>query len=278
MQGRQYITDAQADEMQRILGQEPILVEGDFDGTNAELDRKNPMDVTMNPTSREAFRLLGGMKRDKVHAGILTGRDIPTVQRLVGLPGLLYTGYHGMGRATAFPASLSDVTFVPEARPYLERTSRLLERAKAVLPKKIFLEPKEISLALNIGSCQDKKAAVEEIERKLRAFAEELGFRWTHDVTTVEFLPKVDHNKGTALLDAVKSTGAKYVVFSGDSMTDLPALLAIKRLRKQGIGGIGVVARREDTRPELLEAADILVPGVSGMAAFMMELVKVLRP
>lgn len=273
----QYITDTQVGEMRAVLVQGGIIeVLSDLDGTTCELNRKNPFAVSMNPTARDAFAHLSWMPQ--VEAGILTGRDIAFAQKLVGQPGLLYIGHHGQGQTRQYPARLDDVTFVPEVVAYKEKTQRLLAQAKEVLPRWVILEPKGISLALNVGGCSNPGGTVQEIERELRSFAEGLGFKWTHDITTVEFLPDVpERDKGAALLDAVGSSGAQYTVFGGDSMTDMSALLAIKRLHEQSIGGIGVVAEREDTRPELLAAADLRVPGVPGMATFLAELVEVLR-
>ncbi|GHO76956.1 trehalose-phosphatase [Ktedonobacter sp. SOSP1-85] len=274
----QHITADQASTMQRLLGRQPIVAMSDFDGTVCEL-RQDPATVAINPKAREAFRLLAGARWAKIQPGILTGRDIPTVQKLVGLPGLLYIGNHGHGKTAKFPAKPGDVDFVPEVRSYFGKTQDLLAKARQVLPASVVLEPKGVSLALNVGGCTNPEDTVQEIEHDLRSFAEALGFRWTYDVTTVEFLPDVpERDKGTALLDTVESTGARYVVFCGDSLTDLSALRAVQQLRKRGIDGIGVVAERADTRPELLAAADLRVPGVPGVADFLMEFVRVLWP
>jgi len=279
-----YFTDAQIAEMQRNTANGgTTLVLSDFDGTQCELDDKNPDNVAIDPRCQQAMRVLPRLPL--VKAGFLSGRDIPALQELVGINGLIYVGYHGLGRADKFPARLSDVTFVPEARPFIEQNRILGQRVGQVLStlglsESVIIEDKVVSLAINIGGVGTKaiqKKVAADIERGLRSFAEQRGYRYTYDLTTIEFRPNVPRNKGTGLIEVVRSVGASFVVYFGDSGTDLDALTAIGWLRDQGIGGIGVVAERDNTDQKLLAAADLRVPGIPGVRDCLVDLTTKLR-
>jgi trehalose 6-phosphate phosphatase len=75
-------------------------------------------------------------------------------------------------------------------------------------------------------------------------------------------LPGFD--KGTALRRLVERDSPRVVVFAGDDRGDLPGMLAVRDLRRQGLIAFAVGAGAAEV-PELAAAADVLVDGPAGM-------------
>jgi trehalose 6-phosphate phosphatase len=89
----------------------------------------------------------------------------------------------------------------------------------------------------------------------------------------VEVLAPLTINKGQALRRYVAEQKLSGVLFAGDDLTDLDAMLETERLRQEGFNARSIVVQHPDTRPELLKHADSAVQGVEEMALLLAEIV-----
>ena len=93
----------------------------------------------------------------------------------------------------------------------------------------------------------------------------------------VEIRPPLAINKGMGLRQFARRNELRSLIFAGDDLTDLDAILEIPELRQQGLAALAIAARHPDTPPELLRHADIAVDGVPGMVALLRDIVETLE-
>jgi trehalose 6-phosphate phosphatase len=61
-------------------------------------------------------------------------------------------------------------------------------------------------------------------------------------------------------------------LFAGDDLADLEAFAALDELRGEGVVAVKVAVRGAEEWPELLGAADLVVPGPPGLVGLLREL------
>jgi trehalose 6-phosphate phosphatase len=78
-------------------------------------------------------------------------------------------------------------------------------------------------------------------------------------------------DKGVALTDHVRRTGAESVLYAGDDLGDLPAFAAVDELRADGVPGLLVCSGSTEVT-ELAERADMVVDGPAGVVDLLRSL------
>jgi trehalose 6-phosphate phosphatase len=79
----------------------------------------------------------------------------------------------------------------------------------------------------------------------------------------------VELSKSTVVLDRARSTGAASALFVGDDTVDLPAFDALDELAREGVTTLRVAVRSDESPEALLERADVVVDGPSGVVEFL---------
>jgi trehalose 6-phosphate phosphatase len=78
-------------------------------------------------------------------------------------------------------------------------------------------------------------------------------------------------DKGVALSEYVRETGAESVMYAGDDLGDLPAFSAVDKLRSDGVPGL-LVCSGSDEVTELAKRADLVVDGPQGVVQLLRSL------
>ncbi|MCQ0023292.1 trehalose-phosphatase, partial [Streptomyces somaliensis DSM 40738] len=78
-------------------------------------------------------------------------------------------------------------------------------------------------------------------------------------------------DKGRALLEHVRETGAQAVVYAGDDLGDLPAFAAVEELRAAGVPGLLVCSGSDEVRA-LAARADLVLDGPAEVVALLAAL------
>jgi trehalose 6-phosphate phosphatase len=78
-------------------------------------------------------------------------------------------------------------------------------------------------------------------------------------------------DKGVALTEYVRATGAGTVLYAGDDLGDLPAFAAVERLRAEGVAGLLVCSGSAEVT-ELADRADLVVDGPEGVVRLLRAL------
>jgi trehalose-phosphatase len=179
---------------------------------------------------------------------IVSGRDLPQLQQLVGLPTLAYAGDHGL--------DLLDADGQRHTLPELAELLPLIDKAQAWLRQQlqgidgILLERKRYSVAVHYRLVA--AADLPRVQAVLAAAeAAAAPLRVQPGKKVLEFLPAIGWHKGRAvewLLQQLDPAAVRYPIYAGDDLTDEDAFRPL-----QGVG-LGVLVRDAD-RPTAAHCA-----------------------
>lgn len=234
----------------------------DYDGTLTPIvDR--PQDAVISERMREAVSCLA----ERCTVCVVSGRDRPEVQRLMGIHDLVVAGSHGFDiwspeRGTIEHSAASGF------EDLLARVTARLEEALGPVDGAV-IEPKRASVAAHyrlVGPAQ--RAEVEQVvDRVLAEHPEEL--KVTPGKMVWEIQPKLEWDKGRAVLHLLAvldlDTDDVVPIYLGDDLTDEHAFEA---LAGRGIGIF--VGRPED--PEVANrttAADFRLDSIEEVERFL---------
>ncbi len=192
-------------------------------------------DGTLTPiVSRPELAVISSQMQDivkklsqKYTTAIVSGRMREDVEKLVGIPGLIYAGSHG------FDIKGPQVSMV---EPQAEKTISLISQIIEILKKKlsdsegIIIEEKKFSVAVHYRLAEEKevprvKTLVQEI------IQENKSLRLMKGKKVFEILPAIDWNKGKAVkwvMSALEINWEDFsVVYIGDDITDEDAFRVV---------------------------------------------------
>jgi len=245
-----------------LLDAQPLALATDFDGTLSTIT-PTPQMARIHPGCRDGLVKLSDELGLVV---VLSGRQVEEVRQLVGLPGVVYIGNHGLERWEKNKKYVE-----PRAFQYASAIRNILGRARQELklPGLLF-EEKGITASIHYRSAQDPVAARKRIASLLRDLAREPGLKVLEGRRVVELRPPLDLNKGTALLDLLRKYDVRGVIYAGDDKTDLDAFRAIHRWgiqEERRALAVGVIS--PEMPHGLMEDSDLVVEGVKGVAEFL---------
>lgn len=200
----------------------PVSVFLDYDGTLVPIRRKPELAVLPSKRRAELARLA---RRTLV--GIVSGRPLAEIRRLVGVPGISYIGNHGMeihagGRSWVHPEAKRRAGAVA-------RAAAAVERRTAGYPG-VFVERKGLTASVHYrlaaaGFRGPVRAIVaDEVRRGRGALA------LTRGKMVLEIRPDVEWDKGRGVLKLMDLTGCPrwcFPVYVGDDRTDEDAFRAL---------------------------------------------------
>jgi trehalose 6-phosphate phosphatase len=246
---------------EQLAGRQPAVFL-DYDGTlTPVVDR--PEDAVISESMRDAVRGLAG----RCTVCVVSGRDRPVVQSLMGVDDLVVAGSHGFdiwspeGGAIEHQAAAGSEGLLDRV------TARLRDELDSI--EGTLIEPKKASVAVHyrLVSDQERPAVEAVVERLLADNAEEL--KVTPGKMVYELQPKLDWDKGKAvlyLLDALDLDRDDAVPFYvGDDITDEHAFEALSGR------GIGIFVGRADD-PEVggrTTAADFVLDSTEEVERFL---------
>jgi trehalose 6-phosphate phosphatase len=229
----------------------------DLDGTLAPI-RPRPEDVVLSPDVRRAVAELRGRAQ---LVGLVSGRALEDLERIVGLPGCAYAGNHGL--EIRRPDGRREV--VAEVRPFIACIAEFAARwgPEQLDPYGVRLENKGVTLSFHYRTAPDARRAQDFLDREVAPAARAAGLRVTQGRKVVEVRPPVAVNKGTAVRELVAGSGCRAAAYLGDDVTDLDAWAALRAMARDGAVDFAVaVAVVDDETPQAVAAAaDVALPG-----------------
>ncbi|TVR98708.1 MAG: trehalose-phosphatase [Rhodospirillales bacterium] len=251
----------------RLAGKRPAVFL-DYDGTLTPIVER-PEDAVISERMRESVRELAA----RCPVCVVSGRDRPVVQELMGLDNLIVAGSHGFDiwspDAGTIEHEASDGTF-----------GELLETVKARLHEVMdpidgaLVEPKKASVAAHyrLVSEAEREKIKQVVDEILAAHPEKLKI--TPGKMVYEIQPKIDWHKGKAvlyLMDALDLNRDDVIpLYVGDDVTDEDAFRALDGR------GLGIFVGRADD-PEVGErttSADFILNTVEEVATFLDSLAR----
>ncbi len=265
-------TPAGRDGLAAILARPSRTLVGlDFDGTLAPIV-ENPDDARAHPDTLAALTALA----PKVAAvAVVTGRPAEVAVRnggfadVPGLEHLTVLGHYGAERWDARTGALT----APPPHPGVAAVRAELPEILRVAGDRpgIWVEEKGgRAVAVHTRRADDPQAAFEELRAPLGDLAARHGLIVEPGRMVLELRPS-GMDKGVALLDHVRETGAGSVLYAGDDLGDLPAFAAVEKLRADGVPGLLVCSGSTEVT-ELAERADLVVDGPAGVVGLLREL------
>jgi trehalose 6-phosphate phosphatase len=216
----------------------PVALFLDYDGTLVGI-RRRPELARLRSDRRAVLVRLARL----AEVIIVSGRPLEEVRRLVGIPGLVYVGNHGLeiagdGRVWVHPLAARRVSAVTRATVAL--------RARTLGMPGILVEDKGLTASVHYRAAKRRlhkpilAIAEDEIRRSRGALVLRQG------KMVLEIRPRLDWDKGQSVLRLLRaprrrSRGA-WPIYIGDDLTDEDAFRAL------GDRGLTVhVGRRADT-------------------------------
>ena len=215
------------------LNEKPLAVFLDYDGTLTEIV-PTPDQAVLPDSARDILRCLAGLSL----TGIISGRDLEDVRRLVQVEGLIFAGSHGFdlfipgqGRLEPHPLPSSLDGAEEELRAWVRDIPGIL------------LERKRYSLAVHSRQATREDASqVQDLVHKLMGSYPHLQFFSGKEV--IEIQPDVQWDKGRALLHILDLLPGRprpaFPVYVGDDTTDETAFTAVAGM------GLGICVGTED--------------------------------
>ena len=247
------------DALEDALHARPFGLITDVDGVLAEI-APTAESARVDPACR---RFLAELVQRLELVAVVSGRSLEVVRDLVGVPGLVYVGNHGLefwrnGR----------VELHPGAEAYRDSTARLMARFAPILaPRGVTLEDKTVGIVFHYTQSQDPPAARNAV---LHAIEQEAAARPFHLVETrrvVELRPPLDATKGTAVTALARQYGLRGVLYMGDDFPDVDAFRAVRKLaNEERVKGLAILVDNPEVTAEVRSQADYTLSGVPEVA------------
>jgi trehalose 6-phosphate phosphatase len=245
----------------RLAGRRPALFL-DYDGTLTPIvDR--PEDARISPAMRRTVADLA----ERLPVCVVSGRDRPMVQELMGLNNLIVAGSHGFDIWSPDGGTIEREEGADFSVLLVEVTDQLRQELAEV--EGSLIEPKKASVAVHyrLVAPDQRPQIAALVQDILAAHPEQL--KVTPGKMVYEIQPNLDWDKGKAviyLLEALNLDGDDVLpLYLGDDITDEDAFRALKDR------GIGVFVGQLDD-PETADrrtAADFILYTVDEVEAFL---------
>lgn len=240
---------------------EKAVIALDFDGTLADIV-PDPEQARAHPGAVEA---LAALAPRVASVAVITGRPAGVAVRyggfagVAGLDHLVVLGHYGAERWDAVSGTVHAPAPHPGVTAVRAELPGVLDRFDSW--HGTWIEEKGQALAVHTRRAADPQAAFDALRGPLGELAARHGLIVEPGRLVLELRPP-GMDKGVALTEYVRETGAESVLYAGDDLGDLAAYAAVEKLRtgSPGVAGLLICSGSAEV-PELAERADLLVPG-----------------
>lgn len=238
----------------------------DYDGTLTPIVER-PEDAAISEAMRESVRRLA----ERCPVFVVSGRDRPVVQELMGLNNLIVAGSHGFDIWSPGHGSIEREIGGGDFHDLLVRVEGRLHEVMDPIDGAL-VEPKKASVAAHYRLvAEDQRDKIKDVVEEILA-AHPRRLKVTPGKMVFEIQPKIDWDKGKAvlyLLKALDLDGDDVIpIYLGDDETDEDAFRALAGR------GIGIFVGRPSD-PEVGErttAADYILHTVEQVGWFLESL------
>jgi trehalose 6-phosphate phosphatase len=258
--------DALRERLLRVLALRPLGLLCDVDGTLSAIV----------PTPERAVLLPGvadALEQARVAfalVAIVSGRTVGDARRLVGVPGLLYVGNHGLEHLAEDDATIH---IHPEAEPWVRAINSVLATVQAPLTQQypgLSIERKGVTASIHLRGLEDPRSAEDAVYDAIVAAASPKGLRVTRGRLVVELRPPLDVDKGVAIESFIRGRGLAGAFYLGDDQTDIDAFRVLKRLTEEDVcQGIAVAVLHDEAPMGLAAEADMTLASVDAVPGFL---------
>jgi trehalose 6-phosphate phosphatase len=266
------VTPAGREALAAILAHPDRAVIGlDFDGTLAPIV-PDPEQARAHPGAVPA---LAALAPKVASVAVITGRPAEVAVHhggFAGVPGLehlVVLGHYGAEHWEAATATLTAPPPHPGVAAAGAELPDLLARS-GVGPGTWTEEKGGRAIAVHTRRAADPQRAFDTLRAPLTTLATTHGLIVEPGRMVLELRPP-GMDKGVALENHIRATGAGAVLYAGDDLGDLPAYAAVEKLRGEGVPGLLVCSGSTEVT-ELSSIADLVVDGPEGVVALLRSL------
>jgi trehalose 6-phosphate phosphatase len=144
----------------------------------------------------------------------------------------------------------------PAVERWRDRVAQVVAAARSGFGEGVGIEDKEISVTVHWRQAPDAGDRAWDFARQ---WSRRTGLMIQAGRMAVEFRPPVGIDKGSVVEDLARGTEA--ACFAGDDAGDVAAFAGLDRLAPHGTRTVRIAVTDEETPPELVAAADIVVRG-----------------
>ena len=251
-------------ELQRSPEEAGIFL--DFDGTLSE--------IVLVPSDARPHEgvpaLLESLSQKYRVVSIISGRSARQLVEWLG-PDIEIWGVHGAERATN-----GEVRLAGHAQPFAELMQRVRDEAETAIAGMdlpgVVIEDKTVMIGLHFRAATDVDTAREKLDTLAEELATRHGLLRAGGRLAFELRPPRDFSKAAVVLERAREEHLKSAMFVGDDRVDLPGFDALDALAEEGISTLRVGVDSSEAPPELLERADVVVDGPTGVVALLRQL------
>lgn len=238
----------------------------DFDGTLSDIVFI-PSDARPVEGARAALDALA----DKLALlAIVSGRSARQLVDWLGDEVEIW-GTHGAERAHSGVLEVAEVV-----RPYLSMMEQVKTKAAAEVAHLgipgVIIEDKGSMIGLHFRAAEDRPRAQEALAGLAQRLATEYGLRQAGGRLAYELRPPVELSKADVVLRRARECELAACMFIGDDRVDLPGFDALDELEREGIHAVRVAVDSAEAPAELLERADLVLPGPLAVVGFLEQI------
>ena len=252
-----------------VLQHRPSGFFSDFDGVLSE--------IAPTPSAAVAYpgddRALLAIAAHVDAAGIITGRAVDDVARMLPIDSLTVVGNHGLewwelGDRRDHPAGVAAIQAIGEVMAEAKR-----QLAAQIDISRLVWENKRLSSTIHFRNAPDPAAVEQLLLPIVQPLADAHNLRCTFGKMIIEFRPQAHVTKGTALAELADRS----VVFVGDDVTDVDGFRTLHELRTQGLETLAIGVVTPDAHPDVAASADITCGSVAEFAITLSEVAHALE-
>jgi trehalose 6-phosphate phosphatase len=209
---------------------EIILLLSDFDGTLSPIVSRPELAILPEST-RKIMQAL--VKDHHIILGVISGRGLEDLKKLVGLNDIMYAGNHGLEIESPEFNFLYPLT--DEVKGYIRIIYRELNKKMASIPG-VIVENKGLTLSVHYRLVKENQVAeVKHIFEQVTGNARLMGkVKITTGKKVIEIRPVVDWNKGNTINLIIEKYGKEKLsgivpMYIGDDETDEDAFAEVNK-------------------------------------------------
>ncbi|MFC1897548.1 trehalose-phosphatase [Chloroflexota bacterium] len=243
------------DLIKKALRQSPFGFITDVDGTISKT-APTPQQAKVTPLCRQYLSVLCNQL---ALVAAISGRSAANIKSMLKINGMVYIGNHGLERW-----SKGHSEFTKDAQDYPKRIEAAIKELTPLLSMNgIIIENKGVTASIHYRLSHDPQSAEQHILAMIANSPHAKGLRTIQDRMTIDLVPPVKMNKGTATLELIQEYNLRGGIYLGDDLTDIDAFRAIHAAyHNLDFNGFAIGITSQETPEILAEETDFTLNGL----------------
>jgi len=208
---------------------------------------------------------------------VVSGRLAADIAKLVGIPGIVYIGVHGLEWIDREAAQARPDPRVEPYREALRKAAVWLEGEPLLAQHGLVLEDKVWMLGIHWRPAVEAGGEPENLagmaKRLAREVATSAGLQVREGRMVVELMPPLEANKGTGVEFFIRRDKLQRALYVGDDRTDIDVFAKLEQLEREGgFKSLRVAVDSAEAPAELIQKARVVLPEPAAVAPFLRPL------